>query len=234
MSLNCLIIDDEPFARKLLLDFCSRVPNLEVKGDFSNGVEALQYLNTQAVDFIFLDIKMPGITGIEMLNSLRNAPKVVFTTAFSEYAIDGFELDAVDYLLKPFDFPRFLKSVNKVQTALQPKSIDLSQKTESDFLFVKDGRELVKLKLNQILYVKGQKDYVMFMLSDKKVMSLMNMKNLEEELKGKQFVRIHQSFIINAQHIESISNDRVKIGEEFLPISQSYKLSFRSFIEQIQ
>ena len=102
MSLTCLIIDDEPFARKLLLDFCSRVPNLEVMGDFSNGVEALQYLNTQAVDFIFLDIKMPGITGIEMLNSLRNAPKVVFTTAFSEYAIDGFELDAVDYLLAPF------------------------------------------------------------------------------------------------------------------------------------
>ncbi|PWL29796.1 response regulator [uncultured Roseivirga sp.] len=234
MSLTCLIIDDEPFARKLLLDFCSRVPNLEVKGDFSNGVEALQYLNIQAVDFIFLDIKMPGITGIEMLNSLRNAPKVVFTTAFSEYAIDGFELDAVDYLLKPFDFPRFLKSVNKVQTALQPKSIDISQKTESDFLFVKDGRELVKLKLNQILYVKGQKDYVMFMLSDKRVMSLMNMKGLEEELKGKQFVRIHQSFIINAQHIESISNDRVKVGEEFLPISQSYKLSFRSFIEKFQ
>lgn len=234
MSLTCLIIDDEPFARKLLLDFCSRVPNLEVKGDFSNGVEALQYLNTQAVDFIFLDIKMPGITGIEMLNSLRNAPKVVFTTAFSEYAIDGFELDAVDYLLKPFDFPRFLKSVNKVQTALQPKSIDLFQATESDFLFVKDGRELVKLKLNQILYVKGQKDYVMFMLDDKKVMSLMNMKDLEEELKGKQFVRIHQSFIINAQHIESISNDRVKVGEEFLPISQSYKLSFRSFIEKFQ
>lgn len=234
MSLTCLIIDDEPFARKLLLDFCSRVPNLEVKGDFSNGVEALQYLNTQAVDFIFLDIKMPGITGIEMLNSLRNAPKVVFTTAFSEYAIDGFELDAVDYLLKPFDFLRFLKSVNKVQAALQPKSIDLSQASESDFLFVKDGRELVKLKLNQILYVKGQKDYVMFMLRDKRVMSLMNMKDLEEELKGKQFVRIHQSFIINAQHIESISNDRVKVGEEFLPISQSYKLSFRSFIEKFQ
>jgi DNA-binding LytR/AlgR family response regulator len=234
MSLTCLIIDDEPFARKLLLDFCSRVPNLEVMGDFSNGVEALQYLNTQAVDFIFLDIKMPGITGIEMLNSLRNAPKAVFTTAFSEYAIDGFELDAVDYLLKPFDFPRFLKSVNKVQAALQPKPIDLPQATESDFLFVKDGRELVKLKFNQILYVKGQKDYVMFMLDDKKVMSLMNMKDLEEELKGKQFVRIHQSFIINAQHIESISNDRVKVGEEFLPISQSYKLSFRSFIEQLQ
>ena len=234
MSLTCLIIDDEPFARKLLLDFCSRVPNLEVMGDFSNGVEALQYLNTQAVDFIFLDIKMPGITGIEMLNSLRNAPKVVFTTAFSEYAIDGFELDAVDYLLKPFDFLRFLKSVNKVQAALQPKSIDLSQASESDFLFVKDGRELVKLKLNEILYVKGQKDYVMFMLRDKKVMSLMNMKDLEEELKGKQFVRIHQSFIINAQHIESISNDRVKVGEEVLPISQSYKLSFRSFIEKFQ
>ena len=117
MSLSCLIIDDEPFARKLLLDYCGRIPDLKVSGDFSNGLEALQYLNKSPVDFIFLDIKMPGISGIDMLNSLRNPPKVIFTTAFAEYAVDGFELDAVDYLLKPFDFPRFLKALNKVQVS---------------------------------------------------------------------------------------------------------------------
>lgn len=234
MSLSCLIIDDEPFARKLLLDYCGRIPDLKVSGDFSNGLEALQYLNKRLVDFIFLDIKMPGITGIDMVNSLRNPPKVIFTTAFAEFAIDGFELDAVDYLLKPFDFPRFLKAVNKMQASLQVKPVETAQATSSDFIFVKDGRELIKLQLNQILYVKGQKDYVMFVMKDKKVMSLMNLKDLEEELNQKEFVRIHQSFIVNAQHITSISNNKVKIGNEFLPISQSYKLSFRSFIEQFQ
>ena len=234
MSMSCLIIDDEPFARKLLLDYCGRIPDLKVMGDFSNGLEALQYLNKRPVDFIFLDIKMPGITGIDMVNSLRNPPKVIFTTAFAEYAINGFELDAVDYLLKPFDFPRFLKAVNKMQASLQTKPSETAQATSSDFIFVKDGRELVKLQLNQILYIKGQKDYVMFVMKDKKVMSLMNLKGLEEDLIKSDFVRIHQSFIINAQHIASVANDKVKVGHEFLPVSQSYKLSFRSFIEKFQ
>lgn len=234
MSLSCLIIDDEPLARKLLLEYCSRMPDLKVLGDFSNGLEALQYLNKHSVDFIFLDIKMPGITGIDMLNSLRNPPKVIFTTAFAEYAIDGFELDAVDYLLKPFDFPRFLKAVNKVQVSLSPKSAEIVQSAASDFIFVKDGRELVKLQLKEILYIKGQKDYVMFVMKDRKVMSLMNMRDLEDELNQQGFVRIHQSFIVNAQHIASISNDKVNVRGEFLPISQSYKLSFRNFIEKFQ
>lgn len=234
MSLSCLIIDDEPLARKLLLEYCGRMPDLQVLGDFSNGLEALQYLNKHSVDFIFLDIKMPGVTGIDMLNSLRNPPKVVFTTAFAEYAIDGFELDAVDYLLKPFDFPRFLKAVNKVQASLSPKSVEPAPTTDTGFIFVKDGRDLVKLQLREILYIKGQKDYVMFVLKDRKVMSLMNLRDLEKELNEKEFVRIHQSFIVNAQHIASISNDKVKVGDEFLPISQSYKLSFRSFIEKYQ
>lgn len=234
MSLSCLIIDDEPYARKLLLDYSGRIPDLKVLGDFSNGLEALQYLNRHEVDFIFLDIKMPGITGIDMLNSLQKPPKVIFTTAFAEYAVDGFELDAVDYLLKPFDFPRFLKALNKAEASLQSRKTESVQKPGSDFLFVKDGRELVRLQLNELLYIKGQKDYVMFVLKDRKVMSLMNLKDLEEELNQKEFVRVHQSFIVNAQHIASISNDKVKVGTEFLPISQSYKLSFRSFIEKFQ
>ena len=234
MSLNCLIIDDEPLARKLLLEYCSRMPDLVVKGNFSNGLEALQFLHKNSVDFIFLDIKMPGITGLDMINSLRNPPKVIFTTAFAEYAIDGFELDAVDYLLKPFDFPRFLKAVNKMQSSLKTKPSETAQSTSSNFIFVKDGRELIKLQLSEILYIKGQKDYVMFVMKDRKIMSLMNLKDLEEELNRKEYVRIHQSFIINAQHIASISNDKVKVGNEFLPISQSYKLGFRTFIEKFQ
>ncbi|WP_420385085.1 LytR/AlgR family response regulator transcription factor [Roseivirga sp.] len=234
MSLTCLIIDDEPFARKLLLDFCGRLPDVQVEGDFSNGLDAMQYLSQHPVDFIFLDIKMPGITGIEMINSLRNPPKVIFTTAFAEYAIDGFELDAIDYLLKPFDFSRFLKAINKVRSTLPQEPADKEKGASSGFIFVKDGRELTKLQLSDVLYIKGQKDYVMFVMRDRRVMSLMNLRDLEQELAGKAFVRIHQSYIINAHHIISISNDKVKVGSEFLPVSQSYKLSFRSFIEQFQ
>lgn len=234
MSLSCLIIDDEPFARKLLLDYCQRLAEVKVMGDFSNGLDALQYLNKYPVDFIFLDIKMPGITGIDLLNSLRNPPKIIFTTAFAEYAIEGFELDAVDYLLKPFDFPRFLKAVNKVQNSVKSEKVETENGNLSEFFFIKDGRNLIKVQLNNILYIKGQKDYVMFMTKERKVMSLMNLKDLEEVLGQKQFIRIHQSYIINAQHISSVSNDKVKIGEEFLPVSQSYKMAFRSFIEQFQ
>lgn len=234
MKIRCAIIDDEPFARKLLLDYCSRVPQLSVLGDFSNGLDALSFLNHNNVDLIFLDIKMPGITGIDLLKTLGNRPKVIFTTAFAEYAIDGFELDAIDYLLKPFDFPRFLKAVNKAFTSLpiEKTSILTIHPSQDDFLFVKDGRDLVKVQLNDILYIKGQKDYVMFITKNRKIMSLMNMRDLEQDLVQKAFVRIHQSYIINTQHIEVVANDKVRINSEYLPVSQTYRLRFREFLEK--
>lgn len=236
MNVRCIIIDDEPFARKLLIDYCSKIPQLTLLADFSNGLEALSFLNRNDADLIFLDIKMPSISGIDLLKSISNGPKVIFTTAFAEYAIDGFELDAVDYLLKPFDFPRFLKAVNKALVAMpeeKPAAIQ-PPKPQDEFLFVKDGRDLVKLYLKEIMYIKGQKDYVMFIGRERKIMSLMNMRDLEVDLSAKGFLRIHQSFIVNTKHIEVIANDKIKVNNEYLPVSQTYKLGFKEFLQKHQ
>lgn len=232
MILKSIIIDDEPLARELLQDFARKVSFLEITASFSNGMEALEYLQQKQVDLVFLDIQMPDITGLELLQTLSSRPKIIFTTAYAEYAVEGFNLDAVDYLLKPFDFPRFLKAVNKAMELHllenQPKIV--KQSVEEDFLFVKDGRELVKIYFDEIDYIQGQKDYVRFKTSTKKLLSLMNMKDLERDLPHDRFLRIHQSYIVNTARIESVSNDHVKIAGEFLTVSQSYKQAFRAFL----
>lgn len=234
MILRSIIIDDEPFARELLRDFSKKVNFLEITGSFSNGVEALQYLQQNEVDLVFLDIQMPDVTGLELLRTLSIRPKVIFTTAYAEYAVEGFNLDAVDYLLKPFDFPRFLKAVNKVMEfqllESQPKTATEPQ--GDDFLFVKDGRELVKIWFDEIDYIQGQKDYVLFKTHSKKLLSLMNMKDLQIDLPQDRFLRIHQSYIINTTQIQSVSSDHVKIADEELAVSRSYKQAFKNFLAQ--
>lgn len=234
MTLKSIIIDDEPLARKLLQDFAGKVSFLEISDSFSNGVEALQYLQQHEVDLVFLDIQMPDITGLELLKTLTSPPRVIFTTAYAEYAVEGFNLDAVDYLLKPFDFPRFLKAVNKVMKLQllknQPKARVNQQ--EDDFLFVKDGRELVKVYFDEIDYIQGQKDYVLFKTKSKKLLSLMNMKDLERDLPKERFLRIHQSYIINILQIQSVSSDQVRVAGEWLSVSQSYKQAFRTFLSR--
>lgn len=234
MILKSIIIDDEPLARQLLQEFAQKVSFLEVMASFSNGVEALQYLQQNQVDLVFLDIQMPDITGLELLRTLSSRPKVIFTTAYAEHAVEGFNLDAVDYLLKPFNFPRFLKAANKVMELHllknQPKIPNQNQ--EEDFLFVKDGRELVKVWFNEIEYIQGQKDYVLFKTQSKKLLSLMNMKDLERDLPNDQFLRIHQSYIINTAQIQSVSSDAVKIADEEIAVSRSYKQAFKTFLAQ--
>lgn len=233
MKLKAIIIDDEPLARKLLSDFSEKIPFLEILGSFSNGLEALEFLKQHSPDLIFLDIQMPDITGLELLRVMRDQPQVIFTTAYAEYAVEGFELDATDYLLKPFDFPRFLKAVTKAFEKLPGQSQSESKEAEdTDFLFVKDGRELVKVRLSDIRYIKGQKDYVQFHTSNGKLMSLMKMRDLEQDLPSKGFLRIHQSFIVNTSHIEAIANDKVLIADEYLPVSQSYRQSFKAFLSK--
>lgn len=236
MKLKSIVIDDEPLARQLLQDFGDKVSFLEIRVAFSNGVEALHYLQHNAVDLVFLDIQMPDITGLELLKTLSCRPKIIFTTAYAEYAVEGFNLDAIDYLLKPFDFPRFLKAVNKAMEyqLLESQPRQAITEANEDFLFVKDGRELVKVYFNEIFYIQGQKDYVMFKTSSKKLLSLMNMKDLERDLPSDRFLRIHQSFIINTARIESISGDQVKIDGTLISVSQSYKQAFKSFLSRYQ
>ena len=233
MKLTAIIIDDEPLARKLLTEFSEKVPFLDITNTFSNGLEALEFLKQHSPDLIFLDIQMPDLTGLELLKVMRDKPQVIFTTAYAEYAIEGFELDATDYLLKPFGFARFLKAVTKAFERL-PQSSKLAEKEgdDHDFLFVKDGRDLVKVKLSDIQYIKGQKDYVQFHTLDGKLMSLLKMKDLEQDLPANDFLRIHQSLIINTGHIEAIANDKVKIAGEYLPVSQSYKPAFKAFLSK--
>lgn len=227
--LKCVVIDDEPLARQLLLDYCRRVPFIEAVADFSTGVAALDYLNRHPVDFVFLDIKMPDLSGLDLAGLVNKEARIIFTTAFVEHAIDGFELDAVDYLLKPFDFPRFLKAVNKLKD-VGYVTHDNQDLNTTGHLFAKDGHSLIKLRYNEIKYIQGQRDYVKFVAKEKTVMSLMNMRDLEQELPANQFIRIHQSYIVNMEFIELIANDKVKLGETYLPISQTYKRHFKAFL----
>lgn len=230
--IRCLIVDDEPYARKLLEEFIQKLPELTLVGIAADALSARNMLSKQKVDVLFLDIQMPDLTGIDFLKSTTQRPLVIFTTAFAEYALEGFELDAVDYLLKPFDFNRFLKAVNKITERL-PAGGNRSEKDnapERDFLFVKDGYKLVKVDLKSVLYIKGSREYVTFVSDNTKVMSLLSLKDLEEDLPS-DFVRIHHSFIVRINAIQSVTKDEVTIGGESLPIGATYK---KRFLERIE
>ena len=228
--IRCVIIDDEPMARSLLIDYCKRVPSLQFVEEFSNGLSALEFLKKNEIELIFLDIKMPDLTGLDLIKILDQRSNVILTTAFPEYALDGFELDVVDYLLKPFDFSRFLKAINKVSSCIESGSTNTNVR---DYLFIKDGRDLIKVHYANLQYIKGAGDYVTFCLENKKIMTLMTLKELEIELPKDRFVRIHQSYIVNKDWIQRVSGDKVEVAEAFLPISRTYKKSFDSFIKGI-
>ncbi len=224
--IRCIVIDDEPYARQLLTEFIAKVPDLALEGAYASALKALPVLNRKSVDVIFLDIQMPDISGIDFLKTLEKKPFIIFTTAFAEHALEGFELDAVDYLVKPFDFSRFLKAVNKVVQRLD-NSIHIHHSTErgngkSDFMFVKDGNKLVKVEYKKILFIKGTREYVTIHTQEKKIMSLQTLKNLEMELPA-DFIRVHNSFIIYLPAVGTISKNELEIGKEIIPIGITYK-----------
>jgi len=225
--INCLVIDDEPYARELLREFIQKTPSLRFEGAFSSPLKAIDVLRQKKIDVLFLDIQMPDISGIDFLKTLTQRPAVIFTTAFAEYALDGFELDATDYLLKPFDFNRFLKAVNKVTSRPEPvlsKTVtDVSEKV--DFIFMKDGNKLVKLELPSILYIKGLREYVTVVTNDRKIISLQSMKSLEDTLPP-YFVRIHNSYIVNLRGIDAVYKNKVQIKDTGLPIGITFKKKF--------
>lgn len=226
--IRCLVIDDEPYARELLSEFIAKLPNLKLEGAYSSALGALPSLSKKNVDVIFLDIQMPDISGIDFLKTLDKRPCVIFTTAFSEYALEGFELDVVDYLLKPFDFNRFLKAVNKLTLRLEKSGpVYASEKTQGrpDFIFVKDGSKLVKVELKNILFIKGTREYVTIYTRDKKIMSLQTLKNLETELPP-EFIRVHNSYIVFIPSVGTISKNELEIEGEIIPIGITYKKNF--------
>ena len=226
--IRCLVIDDEPYARQLLSEFIAKLPNLKLEGAHSSALGALPLLSKKNIDVIFLDIQMPDISGIDFLKTLDKKPCVVFTTAFSEYALEGFELDVVDYLLKPFDFNRFLKAVNKLTLRLEKSGQGYaSEKNQArpDFIFVKDGSKLVKVELKNILFIKGTREYVTIHTRDKKIMSLQTLKNLEAELPP-EFIRVHNSYIVFIPSVGTISKNELEIEGEVIPIGITYKKNF--------
>lgn len=223
--ISCAIIDDEPFARSLLSDYIHKVPYLNLKDSFSSGLLALEMLNNEKVDLLFLDIQMPDINGIEFLKSLKEAPKVIFTTAHAEFALEGYELDVLDYLLKPFDFPRFLKAIEKVSKH-HVSSSNSGKKNQLKYILVKDGYNLVKVSLEDILYIKGLKDYVQIVTAKKKIVSLQTLKELSENLPDDMFFRVHNSYIVGFDHINSIGKNQIKIQGDSIPIGSTFKKHF--------
>jgi two-component system, LytTR family, response regulator len=219
VKINCIIIEDEPLASEQLAYFISKVPFLILIKSFASGIDALGYLKSEKTDLIFLDIQMDELTGIQLLESLVIHPKVILTTAFEEYAIKGFDMKVSDYLLKPYTFDRFLQSVNKVYDEL---NLEINR---SDSFFVKTEHRLERISFDKILYIEGMRDYRRIFLSDKSIMTLQNFTELEQILPN-SFCRVHNSFIVSIDKIESIERDRIKVGNKLIPISDKYKNNF--------
>ena len=243
MKLSCIIVEDEPMARNLLTQYIEKISTLELLGAFGNPLKALDFLRENEPDILFLDVQMPEITGIALLKILKKQPVVILTTAYSQYAIEGYELDVTDYLLKPITFERFLKAVEKatqritanqaVQNAVESKEVtkEIATTPTDEFLFVKDGTKLVKVRLKDIMFIEGLKDYVKIHTPKGKITTLQRLKNLENQLSTNQFIRIHHSYIIAIEWIEVIHRDKVEISNQLIPISDTYRKAFKAFID---
>lgn len=228
MKTRCLIIDDEPLARDLIRNHIEKLDNFEIVAECGDAMNALQELRDQKVDLMFMDIQMPQITGIEFLKILKNRPKVIITTAYREYALDGFELDVVDYLLKPITFERFLKSVNKFYQETQEEvqsaaPIAEVNQTEESFIYVKENKRVIKVFLHDILYIEGLSEYVQIYTNRKRIITKTSMTNLEEKLPDDGFLRIHKSFIVSMSRIEAFTAHTIEVPGKELPIGRSYK-----------
>jgi len=226
----CLAVDDEPPALQVIEKYISSVPVLELKASVNNAVDALSIIQHNKIDLIFLDIQMPQLLGTDFIRSLINPPKVIFTTAFRKYAVDGFELDAVDYLLKPISFERFLKAVNKVMRLnITANENDLSFKipqaaTSADaFMFLRADRKNIKVNFEDILFIESLKDYIKVVTKDKMIITKQAISSIEENLPKDLFIRTHRSFIVSVKKIESFTPDLIQINKYEIPISRSYR-----------
>ena len=225
MSTKCIIVDDEPLAIEILESYVAKVEQLQLVSTFRNAISAFTFLQQHSVDLIFLDIQMPKLSGIDFLKTLKHPPKVIFTTAFRDYAIEGFELEIVDYLLKPIPFDRFLKGVAKVfHQPVHPTTPSLKHEVVSDnYVYFKVDKKMIKTKMADVLYIESIKDYVKVKTSDKEIVTQQKISYLEESLPREQFLRIHRSFIVNLEKIDAYSATDVEIGKHNIPIGRNYK-----------
>ncbi|MCW3125099.1 MAG: response regulator transcription factor [Bacteroidetes bacterium] len=229
--LNCVIIDDEPLAVELLQSYIDRTPDLKLLCSFNDAPDAAAYLGAADVDLIFLDVQMPHINGIQLLKSLAKPPMVIFTTAYTEYAAQGFELDAIDYLLKPFDMARFQRSVAKA--ADYHRYLQKDAAPVMPYIFVKSEYQVIKVNLDDIRYIEALDDYIkIYTTSGRPILTLMTLKAMIERLPDDKFARVHRSFIVSLLRIDSVRNRRVKIGESEIPVGNSYVESFSRVLDK--
>jgi DNA-binding LytR/AlgR family response regulator len=226
--MRCIAIDDEPLALKLVIEYASRIPFLSLEKTFTNPDEAKAWLLQNEVDLLFLDIQMPDINGLQFYKSLVKKPPVIFTTAYSEYAVDGFNVDAVDYLLKPFEYDRFLKAVFKAREYLEFLN---NQELQMASIFVKVDYQLMKINLKDVELIEGLDDYIRIHIKPKPVLTLMTLKSLQEKLPSNEFVRIHRSYIVPASKIESFGKSKVKVAGKEIPVGSSYSDVYQQLLK---
>jgi len=235
--IRCLVVDDEPLALHILEDYISKIPFLQLVKATTNPIEALTLVQTGDIDLTFLDVQMPELTGIQFLKIANGKAKVILTTAYPQYALEGYELDVVDYLLKPIAFDRFFKSVQKAQTIIQPvaKTIqtELVQQDDfsTDFIFVKTEHKIQKVYLHDILFIEGLKDYISIFTPAERIITLQGMKKMEDALPERHFVRVHKSYIVALNKIDSIERSRIQIGDKIIPVGDTYRDEFFRIIE---
>jgi DNA-binding LytR/AlgR family response regulator len=234
--IKTIAIDDEPLALQLVAGYIEKTPGLDLIGKFDNPLDAFEFMNNETVDLIFLDIQMPDLTGIEFTRAITKGPKVIFTTAYEKYALEGFKLDVIDYLLKPFSYEEFFRSVQKAlrMISLENKEHVTQVEANQEFLFLKSEYKIKRINFHDILYIEGLKDYVkVYTRTDPKpILSLTSLKSLENKLPESGFMRVHRSFIVNLEKIDTIERSRIVFGKAYIPVSDQYKDKFQEFLNK--
>jgi two-component system, LytTR family, response regulator LytT len=233
--IKVIAIDDEPLALKLVAGYIEKTPGLKLVGKFDNPVDASEFLAEVKVDLIFVDIQMPDLSGIEFTRLIEKGPKVIFTTAYEKYALEGYKLEIIDYLLKPFSYEEFLIAVHKVRNLLSLEDKSLSKvDVNNEFLFLKSDYKIKRINFKNILYIEGMKDYVKVYIqnSPDPVLSITSLKLLESKLPDSKFMRVHRSFIVNLEKIDTIDRSRIVFGKEYIPVSDQYKDKFQLYLDK--
>jgi len=243
MKLNCIAVDDEILALKKIQRYAEKIDYLNLLGTFDSALSTFSFLRENKVDLIFLDIQMDEFTGIQLLETIKDPPYIILTTAFDEYALKAYELDVVDYLLKPIPFERFVKAVEKVyarflkdlphqKTQQLPTEISIPEPKKEEYTFIKSGNKTVKVYFNKILYIEGMRDYLKIHTEDSKIMTLLNFKTIQDILDPQKFVRVHKSYIVAVDKIDYIENNAIKIRDKLIPVSNTFKVSFFNLLNK--
>lgn len=241
MILRCALVDDEPLALSLLESYVRKTDSLELCGSYSSAIQAMKSLPEHPVDLLFLDIQMPELNGLEFSRMVSDNTRIIFTTAFEQYAIDGYRVNALDYLLKPISYNDFIEAVNKAlqwfelrKKAETPDSVQTSLPTDSNHIYVKSDYKIVQIELDKILYIEGLKDYIKVYTEDnpRPILSLTSMKTMEEKLPSNRFIRVHRSYIVQKQKIKIIDKGRIVFGKEYIPVSDSYKQELQNYVNE--